>query len=135
MLRTPDLRFLPWLAPAALLGGLAARWLAPQPVAAQSADSGNRYVAVSTEYQQGVGLLYVLDQKTEHLAVYEARGGAPNSHELVLVGARNISLDTQLDGFNDESEYTFKELKELFERRNLPTGEGGAESDGGRPGG
>ena len=133
-MRRPDPTTCSWLLAAALGGGLAARWLTPPPVQAQAADSGPRYVAVSTEYQQGVGLLFVLDQKTEHLAVYEAHGGAPNSRELVLVGARNISLDTQLDGFNDESEYSFKELKELFERRNLPIGPAGAgDGEAGEP--
>lgn len=143
MLRTPSPAALAGVFLAALAGGLLARWLSPSPVQAQSADSGDRYVAVATDYQTGVGLLYVLDQKTQHLVVYEAKGGAPNSHQLVFVGARNISLDTQLDGFNDESDYSFKELKEMFERRSLPTGAsapaadapGAAQNDSQHPGG
>ncbi|MAW60265.1 MAG: hypothetical protein CMJ94_05450 [Planctomycetes bacterium] len=108
------------LALAALLGAMATRFLAPAPVQAQSADGDRRYVAVAAEYQTGVSLLYVLDQQTERLAVYEARGGASNSHRLALVGVRNVGLDTQLDGFNDESDYSFKELEELLERRGVP---------------
>lgn len=108
---------------AALAGALLARWGWPPPVAAQAADSGQRYVAVTGEYQQGVSLLYVLDQKNESLAVYEAKGGAENSRRVVLVAARDISLDTRLRGFNDESDYTAGELRKLFESRKIPTGE------------
>ena len=97
-----------------LVGAAGLRLLSPQPVLANAGDSGKRYVAVTGPYQGGVSLLYVLDQKTQHLAVYEARGGAANSHRLMFVGARNIELDTQLDGFNDESEYTHQELEKEF---------------------
>ncbi len=120
------------LALAAALGALLARWGLPQEAQAQSADSGQRYVAVAGEYMTGVSILYVLDQKTQHLAVYEARGGSPNSHEVVFIGARDISLDTQLSGFNDESEMSAAQLREEFEKRGLlqgpqPTVEGGEE--------
>lgn len=101
---------------AGLLGGLAARFLAPPAVAAQSADAGARYVAAVGPYQDGVSLLYVLDQKTQRLSVYEARGGAKNAHRLEFVGARNISLDGLLDAFNDESEYSYEALRKEFEK-------------------
>ncbi|RMH02762.1 MAG: hypothetical protein D6702_07885 [Planctomycetota bacterium] len=104
---------------AAALGGLLVRWALPQPARAQAADSGPRYVAVAAEYMTGVSLLYVLDQETEHLAVYEAHGGGPNAREVVFVGARDISLDTRLDGFNDQSEISARELREEFEKRGL----------------
>ena len=104
-----------------LLGALGTRWLAPPPVHAQAADGGRRYVAVAGPYQSGVSLLYVLDQETQHLAVYEAKGGAPNSREVVLVGVRNIQLDTLLDAFNDESDYTYQQLKAFLEKRGVST--------------
>jgi hypothetical protein len=106
------------LALAGLLGGLAARLLTPAPVAAapQSADAGSRYVAAVGPYQDGVSLLYVLDQKTQRLAVYEARGGAKNSHRVEFVGARNISLDSLLDAFNDDSEFSYRSLQKEFEK-------------------
>lgn len=106
------------LAVAGLLGGLSARLLFPAPVAAapQSADAGERYVAAVGPYQDGVSLLYVLDQKTQRLAVYEARGGAKNSHRVEFVGARNISLDSLLDAFNDDSEYSYQALRKDFEQ-------------------
>ncbi|HJM38810.1 MAG TPA: hypothetical protein QGG59_01710 [Planctomycetota bacterium] len=104
---------------AALLGAVLMRWLAPETVVAQSADSGGRYVAVTGPYEQGVSLLYVLDQETQHLAVYEARGGAPNSRKVIFVGARNIGLDLLLDGFNDESTHSYQEIAEQFQKRGL----------------
>jgi len=107
------------LALAGLLGGLAGRFFSPPPVAAapQSADSGGRYVAVASEYMAGVSLLYVLDQVNQRLTVYEARGGAKNGQKLEFIGARNISLDSLLDGFNDESEYPFEALRKEFEQK------------------
>ena len=103
---------------AAVLGAVLARWAVPIPVQANS-DSGKRYVAVTGPYQDGVSLLYVLDQQSQHLAVYEARGGAPNSREVVFVGARRIDLDFQLDSFNDESEYKYDDLAREFSKRGL----------------
>ena len=97
----------------------------PPTVHAQSADGGRRYVAVTGEYSEGVALLYVLDQQTQHLVVYEAKGGANNSHSLKFVGARNIELDTLLDGFNDESEYSHRDLERQFIKSgHLPEDEG-----------
>ncbi|MCH2112394.1 MAG: hypothetical protein MK213_06010 [Planctomycetes bacterium] len=110
--------FMPLLL-AALLGAVLSRLLMPTPVAASGADSGHRYVAATGPYQNGVSLLYVLDQKTQHVAVYEAQGGAPNSHEITFVGSRNIALDLLLDGFNDSSPYSYAELLAEFEKREL----------------
>ncbi len=101
---------------AAALGGALVLLLARPVLAAPDADGGRRYVAVAAPYLEGTSLLYVLDQETQRLAVYEGKGGARGSHRLMLVAARNISLDTQLDGFNDESEYTYQELLEEFRK-------------------
>lgn len=107
------------LALSGVLGGLTVRFLSPPAVAAapQSADSGDRYVAVASEYMQGVSLLYVLDQVNQRLTVYEARGGAKNGQRVEFIGARNISLDTLLDGLNDESEYPYEALRKEFEQK------------------
>lgn len=112
------LSLLAGLALAGLLGAATARFFSPPTVAAapQSADSGQRYVAVTGPYMDGVSLLYVLDQETQRLTVYEARGGAKNSHRVEFVAARNIGLDTLLDGFNDESEYSYESLQKEFEK-------------------
>lgn len=105
---------------AAAVGGLLTSLLWPREVAAQSASSGARYVAAVGPYQAGVSLLYVVDQETQRLAVYEARGGAPNSRKVVFVGARNIGLDTLLNGFNDDSEYSHADLAKEFEESGVP---------------
>jgi hypothetical protein len=104
---------------AALFGAALVRLTTPEPVQAQSADGGRRFVAVSGPYQDGVSLLYVLDQANNRLLAYEGKGGAANSRKISLVGVRNIGLDSQLDGFNDDSEYSYQELKELLQRRNV----------------
>ena len=121
---------------AALCGGLLAAALLPRVAADQgTADGGRRYVAVTGPYQAGVSVLYVLDQETQRLAVYEARGGAANSRRVVFVGARNIGLDTLLNGLNDESEYTYGELAEEFEKSGVPVpvrpAEGGEDGQNG----
>ena len=126
-LRTPFLVFA-----GAIFGAFGVQWLFPPVIEAQAADGGRRYVAVTGPYQAGVSLLYVLDQKTEHLAVYEAKGGSSNSREVVLVGVRNIQLDTHVDSFNDESDYSYQELKEILEKRGvLPEEKPNAPSPGG----
>lgn len=118
-----DLRLFGALLAAGLLGGLVSHGLTPTPVLAQTADSGGRYVAATAEFQSGVSVLYVLDQENQALAVYQAEGGAPNSRNIVFVGARNISLDTQLPAFNDESEFSHLDLKKEFEKKKIPIAE------------
>lgn len=129
MTRRLDPTLLLGLACAGLLGALVARLTSPTTVLAapQSADGDRRYVAVTGPYMDGVSLLYVLDQKTERLTVYEARGGAKNAHRVEFVAARNIGLDSLLDGFNDESEYPFEALQKEFEKSGHAIG---AESEG-----
>jgi hypothetical protein len=115
----PELKKTAPLLLAALFGAALLHFLTPAPVAAQSSDGGRRYVAVAGPYQEGVSVLYVLDQVDQRLAVYEARGGAPNSRRVALVGVRNVALDTELDGYNDESDYSYKDLEELLQRRRV----------------
>ena len=84
-------------------------------------DSGqsaaaNGVIAVTGSYGVGTSVLYVLDTKSGQLAVYEAKGGSPGSRRLVLVGARRIDLDLQLEGYNDESEFSYRDLAQRFER-------------------
>ncbi|GEM_PF-2141601 len=102
-------------------------------------------IAVTGSYGVGTSVLYVIDARTKHLAVYEARGGSRQGRRLVLVGARRIDLDLRLEGYNDESEYTFPELAKRFRKQGLldegeaetpvtPGGSdgGGKDSGGGR---
>ena len=100
----------------------------PEPTVAESeplvygGDGGqsgiaNGFIAVTGSYGVGTSVLYVLDTVHKQLAVYEARGGSGGSRRLVLVGARRIDLDLQLEGYNDESEFSYRDLARRFERR------------------
>jgi hypothetical protein len=78
--------------------------------------SANGFIAVTGSYGVGTSVLYVLDTENRQLAVYEARGGSPGGRRLLLVGARRIDLDLQLEGYNDESEFSYRELEQRFQR-------------------
>lgn len=84
---------------------------------AGSTASNNGFVAVTGSYGVGTSVLYLVDTVNRQLAVYEARGGSTEQRRVVLVGARRIDLDLQLQGYNDRSEYEYKDLKSLFEKR------------------
>ena len=82
-------------------------------------DSNNRMIAVTGNDITGQSVLYLVDTIDKQLAVYQASGGAPGTQSIKMVGARNISLDLQLDGFNDKTtvdgkSLTFKDLEKRF---------------------
>lgn len=77
-------------------------------------------IAVTGSYGVGTSVLYVIDTRSRHIAVYEARGGSSAGRRLTLVGARRIDLDLRLEGYNDRSEYSFDQLKRKFEDAGLP---------------
>lgn len=79
---------------------------------------GGDFVAVTGSYGVGTSVLYLVDTKNRQLAVYEARGGSTEGRRVVLVGARKIDLDLQLEKYNDRSEYDYRELKRMFETRS-----------------
>jgi hypothetical protein len=81
-----------------------------------SSASANGFLAVTGSYGVGTSVLYVLDTESRQLAVYEARGGSQGSRRLTLVGARRIDLDLQLEGYNDESEFSYEQLRRRFDR-------------------
>jgi hypothetical protein len=80
----------------------------------------------------GQSVLYLVDTIDKQLAVYQASGGAPGTQNVKLVGARNISLDLQLDGLNDRTmvdkkPLTYKDLERRFNNatdnsRTTPSG-------------
>jgi|RhiMethySRZTD1v2_1073278.scaffolds.fasta_scaffold339967_2 hypothetical protein len=90
--------------------------LQPQPMvpAFGTADSNGSMIAVTGIDLTGSSILYLIDTKSKHLAIYQATGGAESSQGVKLVGARRIDLDLQLDGFNDKSEYSVRELEQKF---------------------
>lgn len=91
----------------------------PQMPAIANADSNNRMIAVTGIDVTGSSILYLVDTEQMRLAVYQANGGSASTQGVKLVGARRIDLDLLLDGLNDESEYTYKELREEFERQGI----------------
>lgn len=82
-----------------------------------STASANGFVAVTGSYGVGTSVLYLVDTVNRQIAVYEARGGSTEQRRIVLVGARKIDLDLQLQGYNDRSEYEYRDLRKLFENR------------------
>lgn len=84
-----------------------------------TADSNNRMIAVTGIDVTGSSILYLVDTVNYHLAVYQANGGSASTQGIKLVGARRIDLDMQLDGLNDKSKYTYRELRDQFESRSL----------------
>jgi hypothetical protein len=123
---TISLRAVERTALVALLGVacyLLGRTQSPAPLLADSTANGNgKMIAVTGPYQQGVALLYVIDTETRQLAVYEARGGSRSSGRVSFVGARRIDLDLRLEGYHDDSEFSFADLAAQFRRTGLNDG-------------
>jgi hypothetical protein len=102
----------------------------PAPLVWESGSGGSAaaggIIAVTGSYGVGTSVLYVIDAKSRQLAVYEARGGSRGGRRVVLVGARKIDLDLQLEGYRDESEHSYDDLRDMFQKRGLlPAGGAG----------
>lgn len=99
---------------------------APQIVYSEESgqsSAGGGFLAVTGSYGVGTSVLYLIDTQKRQLAVYEARGGSAEQRRIVFVGARKIDLDLQLEGYNDRSEYEYRRLQRLFEKRGATDGE------------
>ena len=79
-----------------------------------TADSNGSMIAVTGLDVTGSSILYLVDAERRALSVYQATGGTPSMMKLEWVGARNIDLDLRVDGFNDQSEYKYKQLADMF---------------------
>jgi hypothetical protein len=101
--------------PSAQVGGDPPSAALPQLTSIANADSNNTMIAVTGIDITGASILYLVDTVNRNLAVYQATGGSENTAAIRLVGARNIDLDLRLDGYNDKSEYSFKDLESRFE--------------------
>ncbi len=91
----------------------------PSTASGVTGDSNNRMIAVTGNDITGQSVLYLVDTIDKQLAVYQASGGAQGTQSIKLVGARNISLDLELDGLNDKTTVdgkplTFKDLESRF---------------------
>jgi hypothetical protein len=97
----------------------------PMTSGVATADSNNRMIAVTGIDITGASILYLVDTVNYRLAVYQASGGTAATQGIKLVGARRIDLDLLLDGLNDKSDYTYKQLREMFKEQGLlPDGQG-----------
>jgi hypothetical protein len=90
----------------------------PMLGSAATADSNGRMIAVTGVDVTGSSVLYLVDTVKMRLAIYQATSTG-SSQGVRLVGARRIELDMELDGFNDRSEYTYKQLKDEFSKKGL----------------
>jgi len=86
----------------------------PPPPAFGTSDSNSDMIAVTGVDVTGGSLLYLIDTRTRHLSIYQAQGGTASTSNVRWVGGRNIDLDLQVDGFNDKSEMSYKELARRF---------------------
>lgn len=80
---------------------------------ATDSDSNNRFVAISAPIGSGESVLYVLDAKTEQVAVYRYRRGKG----LEFLAGRKIEYDLKISGYQDVSEFSHDEMKRLFHRQ------------------
>jgi hypothetical protein len=79
-----------------------------------TSDSNGQMIAVTGIDVTGSSILYLIDTKGRHLAVYQANGGTESTQGLRLVGARRIDLDLELEGYFDKSEYRYRDLQKQF---------------------
>jgi len=79
-----------------------------------TSDSNGSMIAVTGLDVTGSSILYLVDTENRALSVYQATGGTPSMMTLSWVGARNIDLDLRVDGFNDHSLHSYKQLAEMF---------------------
>jgi hypothetical protein len=79
-----------------------------------TATANARMIAATGIDVTGSSILYLVDTEARQLAVYQAQGGTKSTMSVKFIGARNIDLDLQVNGYNDKSEYTYQELAEEF---------------------
>lgn len=79
-------------------------------------DTSRDLIAVTGTYGSGASVLYVIDAKTRHMAVYKATNG---SH-LEFIAARDITWDLRLEEWNDRSDpgVSPKELRKIWNESN-----------------
>jgi hypothetical protein len=75
-------------------------------------DANRDLIAVTGTYGSGASVLYLIDTRTRHMAVYKT----DNGRKLELVAARNVAWDLNLETYNDQSEpgYSPRELRKGY---------------------
>jgi hypothetical protein len=85
-----------------------------------TADSNKRMIAVTGSDLTGASVLYLIDTQSMRLACYQANGGSESTQGIRFVGARRIDLDMTVNGFNDQSKYSYEEMRDQFLAEGLP---------------
>jgi hypothetical protein len=80
---------------------------------ASDSDSNNRFVAVTSPIGSGESVLFLIDSKTEQVAVYRYRRGKG----LEFMAGRKIQYDLKISGYQDVSEFTHGEMKRLYHKQ------------------
>ncbi len=77
-------------------------------------DANRDLIAVTGTYGSGASVLYLIDTRTKHLAVYRT----DNGRKLELVAARNVEFDLKLENLNDENPPGFspEDLRRVYLR-------------------
>ena len=80
---------------------------------ASDSDSNNRFVAVTAPIGSGESVLFLIDAKTEQVAVYryQRRKG------LEFMAGRKIEYDLKISGYQDVSEFSHDEMKRLYHKQ------------------
>jgi hypothetical protein len=63
-------------------------------------DANRDLIAVTGTYGSGASVLYLIDTRTRHMAVYKT----DNGRKIELIAARNVTWDLNLEAYNDQSE-------------------------------
>ena len=94
---------------------------------ASDSMSNNRFVAVTTPIGSGESALFLIDAKTEQLAVYRFL----RNKGLAFMAARKIDYDLRINGYEDHSEYSREKLRREYEKQIAKTAAKKAKSGSG----
>lgn len=98
------------------------------------AEAGEFQLATGNSATGGA-LLFVLNTRSRVLNVYEAEGGSRATRGLAFVASRKIERDLYVTGYNDKSEYSYRDLVErirIEEAREEALEGSDSETGGGR---
>jgi hypothetical protein len=90
--------------------GLEGRTAASRP---SDSDSNNRFVAVTCPTNTGESVLFLIDSYEEQIAVYRFKGG----QGLEYLSSRKIEYDLKVSGYKDTSEFSYEQMRELFQQQ------------------
>lgn len=95
-------------------------------------ESSSEFIVRSAASSSGTALLFVLNQRTKVLSLYEGEGGSRATRGLSLVASRKIERDNYVTGYNDRSEYSYQDLVKRFQLEEARTSSTGEAEDGKR---